>query len=427
MTTTIPMTKIFLLNRDAIVNVMCGWYGDFERLSQYDRTNNDFIEIVEKSNANRGNNKYIEKDFVKTDDYDTYDFKNNCFYTKNIEVLEIPTEYYEKNWYEIKNKCYGHECQLTHLSGLAPHGSYIFDIDYDEELVLFHEKCRLSKMDPSQKQKIILVCYTFSKYLHMNLLEHLCVNQAVYYREGRDKTVCKTVCDIYEEYISEKAQDGILIPEMTDSELRTNSEFIKWIEDIQLDYTEKNLEDKIINIYRLLYIEKKLDISLFPEIETFYFYGKDRFIELVKDYQEFRFIEWIEWFENNQHLDTISKYQRSLLFKRIFEIGEIDIKILNSNCFFIETSSNRKENVIIDEDKYSLYKYINTGKNILQDTSTNSEKKVELLTEFMSNIVENPLTMLDSLSERADFFPGYGDKYFDALKSWKQSVEEQST
>ena len=138
-------------------------------------------------------------------------------------------------------------------------------------------------------------------------------------------------------------------------------------------------------------------------------------------------IKFVEWVENNKQFDTISKYQRSLMFLRKFEIAEIDIKIFNSNCFFIKTSSNRKENIIIEEDNYSLYKYINTGKNILQDTSTNSEKKVELLTEFMSNIVENPLTMLDSLSERADFFPGYGDKYFDALKSWKQSVEEQST
>ena len=52
---------------------------------------------------------------------------------------------------------------------------------------------------------------------------------------------------------------------------------------------------------------------------------------------------------------------------------------------------------------------------------------MELLTEFMSNIIENSSTMFGSLSERADFFPGYGDKYFDALKSWKRSIEEQES
>ena len=119
-------------------------------------------------------------------------------------------------------------------------------------------------MDPSQKQKIILLYHTLStKY---------------------------SIIDIYEQYISEKAQDGILIPEMTDLELRTNSEFIKWIEDIQSADTEKNLEDKIINIYRLLYIEKKLDISLFSKVETTCYDNEDTFIEWVKDYREFRFL-----------------------------------------------------------------------------------------------------------------------------------------
>jgi hypothetical protein len=179
-------------------------------------------------------------------------------------------------------------------------------------------------------------------------------------------------------------------------------------------------------------LEKNIERNFLDEMEITDFQNNIKFMSWVKDNQQLDILtlrnnsEFMEWLKDNQQLDTFSKYEKSLLFKRKFEIAEIDIKLLNSACFSIETSSNHKENVIILEDKYSLYKYMNTGKNILQDTSISPEKKVELLTEFMSNIVENPSTMLDSFKERADFFPGYGCKYLESLENWKQGIVEQS-
>lgn len=394
MTPKISMTKIFLVNSRSRINHSRGWFGDYEKLSS-DRSNTDFIEIVEKSNKDKDKETYIIKEWIGPN-HDDYDFKNNCFYTWDIKVVEIPTEYYQKKWYEIKNKWNGIENQIYSERGIK-----YFDVYYDEELILFHEKWRLSAMDSSQKQKIILMYDTdayFARY---------------------------SINDIYEQYLFEKAQDRILLPKMTDIELRTNLEFIKWIENIQFSDTETNLENKIINFYRLFGLEEKLYTN---------FQNNITFMQWIKDNRQLDNVLYfhidngfIKWLENNQLLATFSKYEKILIFKKTFEIGEIDINIFNSTCFSIETSSNHRENVIIQEDKYILYKYMNTGKNILQDTSTNPEEKIELLTEFMTNIVENPSKMFDLFNERADFFPRYGCQYIDALKRWKQSVEEQST
>jgi len=400
MTSKIDMTKIFLVNKDSHINNTIGWSADYHKLSK-NRCNSDFIEIVEKSNKYKNLEKYIIKEQIGLDNND-YDFKNNCFYSWNIKVVEIPTEYYEKKWYEIINRWDGrirhdnHDYLLEQIQ--------FFNANQDEELVLFHEKYRLSTMSPCQKQKVVLIFNT-------------------YYSEY-------SIIDIYREYLFENAQNLTLVPKMTDIEIRTSIEFIKWIENIQLTDTKINLENKIINLYRHFILEEKIDTYyLMTNIEL---QNNITFMEWVKDIRQLDvsnlYIDTLfcKWLNDNKQFDTFTKYNKVILFKRTFEIAEIDINIFNSNCFSIEISSNHKENIIILEDKYIIYKYMNIGKNILHDTSVIPEKKVELLIEFMSNIIEDPSTMFNLLKDRADFFPGYGYEYIDSFKRWNQSIEKKS-
>ena len=140
-----------------------------------------------------------------------------------------------------------------------------------------------------------------------------------------------------------------------------------------------------------------------------------------------------EYYEKKWYKIKNTQNPFSLSNKTLFKVNETNFVVhqtsWNETIFKV---CDDEELVLLHEkcklsDIDSVITYINTGKNILLDHSTNPEKKVELLAEFMSNIIENPLEIFDSLSERADFFPGYGDKYFDALKSWKRSIEEQES
>lgn len=296
------ITKIFLARKGASFydkNVI------YKNNILNDRTNKEFIELVEKCNS-LGKERF-----------------NLNPYCDKWRIEEIPTPYFINNFYEIKNR-WEDEVEIMGFHG------FMDTEQSDEHLILQHEKYKLFAMDPSEKQRIIL-------------------QHNIIYKKY-------SIINIYEQFLSEKGINVDLLNETSEIDIRTNKEFIEWIQCIQ------------------------------PSTHTL--------------------------------------SERNRMLEREFEISEIEIKILKSECFVIQTGTNGLESVIILEDRYNLYKYINVGLKILEDSSTNSDKKVDLIKEFMSGIIEKPSTIYDTLKDRSDFFPGYGDVYIKYAENWKRKLSE---
>jgi hypothetical protein len=296
------ITKIFLARRGAS---FYNKYVVYKNNLLNDRTNKEFIELVEKCNS-LGKEKF--------------DMNPYC---SKWRIEEIPTPYFVNNFYEIKNK-WTDDVEITGFHG------FMDTEQSDEQLILHHEKYKLFAMDPSEKQRIVL-------------------QHNIIYKKY-------SIINIYELFLLEKGTDVELLNETSEIDIRTNNEFIEWVQCIQ------------------------------PSTHTL--------------------------------------SEKSRMLEREFEISEIEIKILKSECFVIQTGTNGLESVIILEDKHKLYKYINVGLKILEDSSINSDKKVELIKEFMSGIIEQPSTIYDTLKDRSDFFPGYGDEYIKYAENWKRKLSE---